>query len=58
MAANQDFVHRENQPELLLLALALEFGESKFVMGQQQRMIWRDFNAKAARLRVIRPTFR
>jgi hypothetical protein len=57
MAANQDFVHGEDQPELLLLALALEFSEGEFVMGQQHGMLCRDSNTNAARLRVIRPTF-
>ena len=57
MTPNHDFVHGKDQPEFLLFALALEFGERKFVMGQQHGMICRDFNANAARLRVIRPTF-
>jgi hypothetical protein len=57
MTANQDFVHGEDQPEFLLLALACEFGERKLVMGQQHGMICRDFDANTARLRVIRPTF-
>jgi hypothetical protein len=39
MAADQNFVHRENQSELLLLALTFEFGEGKFVMRQQQRIL-------------------
>ncbi|MGD0260063.1 MAG: hypothetical protein ABSD29_09590 [Verrucomicrobiota bacterium] len=57
MATNQDFVHGEDQPELLRFALALEFSEGEFVMGQKKGMLCRDFNANAARLRVIRPTF-
>lgn len=56
MAANQDFVHGEDQPKFLLLAFALEFSERKLVVGQQQGMVCRDFNANTARLRVIRPT--
>ena len=31
MAANQDFVRREDQPELLLLSFALEFREGELV---------------------------
>jgi hypothetical protein len=34
MATNQDFVRGEDQAELLLLAIALEFSEGKLVMGQ------------------------
>jgi len=41
MAANQDFVHGKDQSEFLLLVLALEFGERKFVMGQRHGMICR-----------------
>src|SRR5262249_36729904 len=57
MAANQDFVHGEDQPEFLLLAFALQFSERKLIMWQQHGMICRDFNANTSRLRVIRPTF-
>jgi hypothetical protein len=50
-------VRYENQPQSMVRAFTFEFGENEFVMGQQHRMICRDFNANAARLRVIRPTF-
>ena len=36
MAANQNFVRGEDQAKLLLLALALEFGEGELVERQQQ----------------------
>jgi hypothetical protein len=50
-------MRHENQPEGLARAVAFEFGENEFVMGQQHRKICRDFNANAACLRFIRPTF-
>lgn len=56
MAAHQDFVSGENQPERLRLSVTLEFSKDKFIVGQQQEMLCRDFNAKTARVRVIRPT--
>jgi hypothetical protein len=57
MAPDQDLMHREDQPEFLLLAKSLEFGKRKLVMGQQHGMICRYFNANTTRLRIIRPTF-
>jgi hypothetical protein len=57
MAAHQDFVHAEDEPEGMLLALTLEFGKSELVMGQQQRTISGQFDANGVCLRVVRPTF-
>jgi len=57
LTAYQDFVRHENQTESLVFTLTFDFGKNEFVVRQQHRMICRDFNANAARLRVIRPTF-
>ena len=58
VSAHRHLVHGKHQPEDLLLALTLEFGEGKVVMRKQQRLFWRNFNANGTRLGVIRPTFR
>jgi len=39
---------------LLFVALALEFGEGEFVMGQQHGMICRDFNANTVPMGIGR----
>jgi hypothetical protein len=36
MAANQNFMRGEDQPELLLLSLGLEFGKDEIAVRQQQ----------------------
>ncbi len=57
MAANQDFVHGEDQTELLLVAVAFEFGEGELVKRQQQAPFSRQFDFDAVSVRVARPTF-
>jgi len=47
----------EDQPELLLLPLALEFGEGELVERQQQALFSRQFDFDRASVRVARPTF-
>ena len=57
MAANQHFVHGENQSEHLLLGPTLEFGKSELVVGQQQVLFSRQFDYDRASVWVARPTF-
>ncbi len=53
----QNLMGRKDQAECLLLAVALEFGESELVEGQQQALFSRYFDSDCASVRVARPTF-
>ena len=53
----QDLMGRKDQAEGLLLAFALEFGESELVKRQQQALFSRDFDFDCASVRIARPTF-
>ncbi len=57
MAVEQHLVGRKDQPECLLLAVALEFGESELVEWQQQAVFSRYFDSDCASVRVARPAF-
>ena len=57
MAAQRNFVRREDQAELLFLSFDLEFGEGELVEGQQQAFFSRLFDSDRASVRVARPTF-
>ena len=52
-----DFVRGEDQPQALLLAIALEFGEGELVKRQQQTLLSRQFDFDRASVRIARPTF-
>ena len=47
----------ENQAEMLLLAIAFEFGEGELVKRQQQTLFSRYFDFDRASVRIARPTF-
>ncbi len=57
MAIQQNFVCGEDQTKLLLLSLALEFGEGELVEWQQKTLFSRYFDFDRASVRVARPTF-
>jgi hypothetical protein len=45
MAANGNLVRREDELEVLLVAATVEFRKDEMIVWQQQRTIWRCFNA-------------
>ncbi len=57
MAAQRNFVRGENQPEILFLLLALEFGEGELVERQQQTLFSGYFDSDRPSVRIARPTF-
>src|ERR1700722_6313705 len=58
MAANQDFVRGEDQPELLLPPLGLQFSKDEITVREKQGLIRRDFHVDRVCIRVVRPAFR
>jgi len=50
-------VRGEDQSEVLLFPLALEFGEGELVKRQQQTPFSRQFDFDPVSVRVARPTF-
>ena len=57
MAAQRDFVRGEDQPETLLLPLALEFSKGELIERQQQALFSRYFDFDRASVWIARPTF-
>ena len=57
MTAQRNLVRGKNQTELLLLSIALEFGEGELIEWQQQALFSRQFDFHRASVRVARPTF-
>jgi hypothetical protein len=57
VAGNQNLMGGENQAQLLLLLLACQFREHKFIQRQYEKVVCRRFNAQAARLRISGVTF-
>ena len=57
MAVQYDRVRGEDQPQPLLPAIAVEFGEGELVERQQQALFSRDLDFDRASVRVARPTF-
>ena len=57
MSAQRHFVRCKNQAKLLLLSIALEFGEGELIERQQQTLLSRQFDFDCASVRVARPTF-
>lgn len=57
MAAQSDFVCGEDQPQPLLFAIALEFGEGELIERQQKALFSRYFDFDRASVRIARPTF-
>jgi len=45
MASNGNLVCREDELEVLLVAATVEFRKDEMIVWQQQRTIWRCFNA-------------
>jgi hypothetical protein len=45
MAANGNLVRREDELEVLLVAATVQFRKDEMIVWQQQRTIWRCFNA-------------
>ena len=57
MAAHGNLVRGEDQSEVLMLFLGLEFSEGELVKRQQQTPFSRQFDFDAVSVRVARPTF-
>lgn len=57
MSAQGDFVCGEDQAEVLLFPLVLEFGEGELIERQQQALFSRHFDFDRASVRIARPTF-
>ena len=45
MAANRNLVRGKDELEVLLVAATVEFRKNKMIVRQQQRTLWRCFNA-------------
>ena len=56
MATHENLVRGEDKSELLLLSIALEFGEGKLIKRQQQALFSRQFDFDRASVRIARPT--
>jgi len=52
-SADQDFIHGENQPEVMFLVFNFEFGLKKLVERQQQAKFAGKFNAQSVRLESL-----
>lgn len=57
VATQSDFMRGEDQPQPLLFALVLEFGEGELIERQQQALFSRHFDFDRASVRIARPTF-
>lgn len=57
VSAKRDFMRGEDQPQPLLFALVLKFGEGELIERQQQALFSRHFDFDRASVRIARPTF-
>lgn len=56
MAADKDFMGREDKLEPLFLSIILEFREQELIVGQQQTFVRCQFDSNGAGVRIARPT--